>query len=78
MDFVHSAAMKLLTTSEVAERLGVHRSRVHALIKSGRIPAHKYGVVWLVDEADIHYQKRKPGRPRKHPAPPEQPLKSAA
>lgn len=57
--------MKLLTTSEVAERLGVHRSRIHHLIKTGRIPAHKYGVVWLVEEADINYQKRKPGRPRK-------------
>lgn len=67
--------MKLLTTSEVAERLGVHRSRVHYLIKKGRIPAHKYGVVWLVKDSDVHYEKRKPGRPRKQP---ERPLKSAA
>ena len=57
--------MKLLTTSEVAERLGVHRSRVHALIKSGRIPAHKYGVVWLIKESDVHYERRKAGRPKK-------------
>jgi excisionase family DNA binding protein len=56
--------MNLLTTVEVAERLGVHRSRVHALIAAGRLPAQKYGNVYLVKESDLKLvAERKPGRP---------------
>lgn len=58
--------MALITTAEVAERLGVHRSRVQVLIKEGRLPAQKFGKVYLVEEKDLKLvQERKPGRPRK-------------
>ena len=58
--------MRLLTTAEVAERLGVHRSRVQVLIKEGRLPAQRFGKVYLVDESDLKLVKdRKPGRPPK-------------
>ena len=58
--------MGLLTTAEVAERLGVHRSRVQVLIKEGRLPAQQYGKVYLVDEKDLKLvETRKPGRPPK-------------
>lgn len=57
-------AMNLLTTVEVAERLGVHRSRVHALIVAGRLPAQKYGNVYLIKESDLKLvENRKVGRP---------------
>ena len=56
--------MKLLTTAEVAQRLGVHRSRVNVLIKEGRLPAERFGRVLLVNEKDLPLvEKRKPGRP---------------
>ncbi|PYP82686.1 MAG: hypothetical protein DMF61_25830 [Blastocatellia bacterium AA13] len=56
--------MKLLTTAEVAERLGVHRSRVGVLIKEGRLPAQRFGRVLLVAEKDLRLVgDRKPGRP---------------
>ncbi len=58
--------MKLLTTAEVAERLGVHRTRVNVLIKEGRLPAQQFGRAYLVNEKDLKLvQNRKTGRPRK-------------
>lgn len=58
--------MTLLTTKEVAERLGVSVRRVHALIEAGRLPAEKYGRDYLIDEKDLKLvENRKPGRPRK-------------
>jgi excisionase family DNA binding protein len=56
--------MNLLTTQEVADRLGVHRSRINALITAGRLPAQKYGKVYLVKESDLKLvAERKVGRP---------------
>ena len=59
---------RLLTTLEVAERLGVHRTRVNVLIKEGRLPATRYGKSLLVQEADLALVlDRKAGRPKKEP-----------
>jgi len=58
--------MGMITTAEVAARLGVHRSRVNDLMKEGRLPAQRFGKVYLVDEKDLRLvAKRKPGRPAK-------------
>jgi excisionase family DNA binding protein len=58
--------MKLLTTKEAAERLGVTVQRIHALIKSGRLPAQKLGRDYFIQEADLRLvEGRKPGRPSK-------------
>ena len=57
--------MKLLTTPQVAARLGVSIARVQALIWNGRLPAEKVGRDYVVKEADLKLVKdRKPGRPR--------------
>lgn len=57
---------KLLTTSEVAKKLGVTRWRVSQLIKDGRLKAEKYGQIYLIKEEDIEIVKeRKVGRPAK-------------
>lgn len=54
-------------TKEAAETLGVSLRRVQQLIKSGVIPATKFGRDYLIDEADLSkvrvYAKR--GRPKK-------------
>ena len=58
--------MNLLTTKEAAERLGITVPRVHALIRSGRLPAEKMGRDMFIREADLKLvEDRKPGRPRK-------------
>ena len=58
--------MGLISTSEAAERLGVHITRVQVLIREGRLPAQKIGGTYVVDEDDLKLVKdRKPGRPRK-------------
>ena len=58
--------MSLLTTKEVAERLGVSVRRVHALIQAERLPAQKFGRDYLIQEKDLKLvAERKPGRPRK-------------
>ncbi len=58
--------MNLLTTSEAAERLGVTRWRVNALIQAGRLKAEKKGQIYLIAESDLAaVSERKPGRPPK-------------
>lgn len=57
--------MKLLSTPQVAERLGVTVARVQALIWAGRLPAQKVGRDYVIQEADLRLVKdRKPGRPQ--------------
>ena len=59
-------SVKMLTALEAAEKLGVHRSRVHVLIREGRLPAQKFGNVYLIKEADLKLvEDRKTGRPPK-------------
>lgn len=58
--------MNLLTTKEVAKRLGISVQRVQELIKKGRLPAEKPARDYFVKESDLRLVKnRKPGRPRK-------------
>lgn len=45
--------MELITTAEAAERLGVVRSRVLALIAEGRLPATKLGRDWVIQAEDL-------------------------
>jgi excisionase family DNA binding protein len=54
-----------LTVPQAAAKLGVHRTRVNALIRAGRLPAQKMGRDYLIKPADLAKVKdRKPGRPR--------------
>jgi excisionase family DNA binding protein len=56
----------MLTTPQVAERLGVTVRRVQALIKAGRLPSQQFGRDHLIKEGDLKLvENRKPGRPRK-------------
>lgn len=56
----------MLTTPQVAERLGVTTRRVLALIESGRLPSQQYGRDHLIKESDLKLvAERKVGRPRK-------------
>lgn len=57
---------KMLTTSEVAERLGVSLRRVRQLIEEGRLPSKQFGRDHLINEPDLKLvEDRKPGRPPK-------------
>lgn len=56
----------MLTTPEVAERLGISTRRVLALIQSGRLPSQQFGRDHLIKESDLKLvEDRKPGRPSK-------------
>lgn len=58
--------MGLISTSEAAERLGVHITRVQVLIREGRLPAQKIGRTYVIDEDDLKLvEERKVGRPPK-------------
>ena len=58
--------MELIGTKAAAERLGVSRDRVLALIHAKRLPATKLGRDWFINPKDLAKVKdRKPGRPRK-------------
>ena len=59
--------MEFLTTLEVAEKLGVTRRRVLALIEAGRLPATKFGRDYMIREGDLKLvETRKVGRPKKN------------
>jgi excisionase family DNA binding protein len=58
--------MNYITSAQAAARLGITPRRVLALIKSGRLPADRPGLEWLIDPADLaKVADRKPGRPRR-------------
>ncbi|MBN1430481.1 MAG: helix-turn-helix domain-containing protein [Anaerolineae bacterium] len=55
-----------ITTTQAAERLGITRHAVIALIKRGSLPADKFGTAWIIREKDLEkVRNRKVGRPRK-------------
>jgi len=57
----------LLTTAEAGELLGIGAQRVRVLIRTGRLPAQRFGDQWLIYLRDLKAVKvRKPGRPRKN------------
>ena len=58
---------RLLSSSEVAERLGMTQARVRQLAIAGALPATKLGRDWFVMPSDLAaYQAKRPprGRPR--------------
>jgi excisionase family DNA binding protein len=42
-----------ITLREAAERLGVHYMTAYRYVRTGRLPASRQGVQWLVDPADL-------------------------
>lgn len=57
---------RILTAKEAADELGVHQSRIYALVNSGRLPATRFGNALAIKASDIDLiRERKPGRPRK-------------
>lgn len=59
--------MKLLTTQEAAERLGVSVRRVRALIAEGKLKAHQLGREYAIEESALAEVQTygKSGRPKK-------------
>ena len=56
--------MEYLTTDQAGQILGVSGRRVRALIKTKRLPAAKFGKVWMINKKDLkRVADRKPGRP---------------
>lgn len=55
--------MELLTTTQVAARIGVLPCRVRQFIRTGRLPAMREGRDWLVRAPDVErFQRRPSGR----------------
>jgi excisionase family DNA binding protein len=66
---IFMAMEKLLSTNEVAERLGVTIARVQALIWDERLPAMKIGRTYVIKESDLALVADRPvGRPKKEGA----------
>jgi excisionase family DNA binding protein len=59
--------MGLLTTRQVANRLGISDRRIRQLLAEGRIESIRIGGRWLVEESDCHFERKPRGgyRPRK-------------
>ncbi len=59
---------ELLTMTQAAERLGMHRTAVHKAVHQGRLPAQRVGSTWIVKLEDVEEYGRRPkhagGRPR--------------
>jgi excisionase family DNA binding protein len=53
-----------VTVLEAARRLGVSRGRVYEFMRTGRLPAVRFGWQWAIDPADLErLERRPPGRP---------------
>lgn len=63
--------MRLLTTHDVAIRMGVTASRVRQIVAEGLLRATKVGRDLVIEEPDFETYmkgpKRGPGRPRRNP-----------
>lgn len=59
--------MKLLTTNETAQKLGISERRVRQLINEGKLEAHKLGRDYAIEETVLESVKiyGKAGRPSK-------------
>lgn len=55
---------QLLRLQEAADRLGVHYMTAYRYVRTGRLPATRDGVQWLVDVADVEELQRPRRRPR--------------
>ncbi len=61
-----SEALNTLTTEEAAQALGVTPSRVRQMIRSGQLPAKRFGKAHLILESDLEGVRERPiGRPPK-------------
>lgn len=72
---------ELISVTEAAKRLGVSRSRVHALIRTGRLPATLISNLWVIDAKDLKLVEDRPqgwpkGRKRGRPKKPSDPEES--
>jgi excisionase family DNA binding protein len=58
--------VKLLTTVQAAETLGLSARRIRALIAAGKLPAQKLGRDYLIEDRSLRSVRvyRKAGRPR--------------
>jgi excisionase family DNA binding protein len=59
--------MKLLTTKDAAEKLGVSVRRIRALITEGKLKAHQLGREYAIEESSLNSIQTygKSGRPPK-------------
>lgn len=46
--------IKMLTPSEIAEKLNLHPNTVRDYLKTGILPGVKLGRVWRVEEEDLY------------------------
>ena len=51
--------MSELTAYEAAKKPGVSESHICRLIKQGKIKARKLGYMWLVDEGQLEYRRKR-------------------
>ena len=60
-------AREPITLHEAAERLGVHYMTAYRYVRTGKLPAEKAGVHWVVDPADVERMRSTPAtrRPRR-------------
>jgi excisionase family DNA binding protein len=47
---------RFLTIAEAARLLRVHRRTVYRYLDAGKLPARKYGGVWLIDAEELERQ----------------------
>ena len=58
---------RTITLHEAAERLGVHYMTAYRYVRTGKLPAEKVGVHWMVNPTDVERMRATPttGRPRR-------------
>jgi excisionase family DNA binding protein len=69
---------RCITLQEAADRLGVHYMTAYRYVRTGRLPAEREGVQWVVDPADLKRLREKRAPQRRGRIRREGPVKLAA
>lgn len=67
-----------ISLQETADRLGVHYMTAYRYVRTGRLPATRDGVLWLVDPADVERLRSAPPRRRRGTSRADAPAEVAA
>lgn len=67
-----------ISLQETADRLGVHYMTAYRYVRTGRLPATRDGVLWMVDPADVERLRAEPPRRRRRSTRADAPVEVAA
>lgn len=62
MEYLNNSSTEILTVADVAEELGIGKSRAYELVSTGQIKAFRIGKIWKISrESLVQYIRESSG-----------------